>query len=147
MSPVATIAFNLCVAGDTGLKAGWVRCRHWAGRRGGAGWVLSQYRCCSEPRNVKNIACWPGGVLRWQGFGASVEFFSFVVRVGASVGCEPGFSTLVYIAVQSNVARNVFRGATEIKPKAPVKPPRHGASRMKRTVRTDACDLGVTPRR
>ena len=27
-------AFELCVVGDTGLKAGWVRCRHGAGRRG-----------------------------------------------------------------------------------------------------------------
>ena len=41
VSPLATLAFELCVVGDTGLKTGWVRCRHGAGRggagRGGAG--------------------------------------------------------------------------------------------------------------
>ena len=37
VSPLAKHAFKLCVVGDTGLKTGWVRCRHGAGR-GGAGW-------------------------------------------------------------------------------------------------------------
>ena len=37
MSPLAKLAFKLCVVGDTGLKTGWVRCRHRAGR-GGVGW-------------------------------------------------------------------------------------------------------------
>ena len=27
VSPLATLAFELCVLGDTGLKTGWVRCR------------------------------------------------------------------------------------------------------------------------
>ena len=31
VSPLATLASKLCVVGDTGLKTGWVRCRHWAG--------------------------------------------------------------------------------------------------------------------
>ena len=40
VSPLATLAFKLCVVGDTGLKTGWVRCRHGAGggAGGGAGW-------------------------------------------------------------------------------------------------------------
>ena len=37
VSPLATLAFELCVVGDTGLKTGWVRCRHGAGR-GGVRW-------------------------------------------------------------------------------------------------------------
>ena len=39
VSPLATLAFELCAVGDTGLKTGWVRCRHEAGGagRGGAG--------------------------------------------------------------------------------------------------------------
>ena len=37
VSPLATLAFELCVVGDTELKTGWVRCRH--GTEGGAvGW-------------------------------------------------------------------------------------------------------------
>ena len=35
VSPLATFAFKRCVKGDTGLKTGWVSCRHVAG--GGAG--------------------------------------------------------------------------------------------------------------
>ena len=42
MSPLATLACELSVVGDTELKTGWVRCRHWAGwgwvGRGVAGW-------------------------------------------------------------------------------------------------------------
>ena len=38
VSPLATLAFELCVVGETGLKTGWVRCRHGAGGRGVAGW-------------------------------------------------------------------------------------------------------------
>ena len=38
VSPLAKLAFELCVVGDTGLKTGWVRCRHGAG--GGGGLVL-----------------------------------------------------------------------------------------------------------
>ena len=34
MSPLATLAFELCIVGDTGLKTGWVRCRHGAGGGG-----------------------------------------------------------------------------------------------------------------
>ena len=34
VSPLATLAFKLCVVGDTGLKTGWERCRHGAGRGG-----------------------------------------------------------------------------------------------------------------
>ena len=37
VSPLATLALQLCVVGQTGLKTGWVSCRHGAGR-GGAGW-------------------------------------------------------------------------------------------------------------
>ena len=43
VSPLATLAFGLCVVDDTGLKTGWVRCRHGSGRvgsgRGGFGLV------------------------------------------------------------------------------------------------------------
>ena len=35
-----------------------------------------------------------------------------MVRIGAYVGREAVFSTIVYIAVQTNVARNAFRAAT-----------------------------------
>ena len=28
VSPLATLAFQLCAVGDTGLKTGWVTCRH-----------------------------------------------------------------------------------------------------------------------
>ena len=42
VSPLATLAFGLCVVGDTGLKTGWVRCRHGAGRDG-AGWLLTYF--------------------------------------------------------------------------------------------------------
>ena len=31
VSPLATLAFKLCVVGDTRLKTGWVRCKHGAG--------------------------------------------------------------------------------------------------------------------
>ena len=31
VSPLATLAFKLCVVGDTGLKIRCVRCRHGAG--------------------------------------------------------------------------------------------------------------------
>ena len=38
-------------------------------------------------------------------------------------------------------------GTAEMRPKAPVELPGYGASKMKRTVRTDTCDLGATPPR
>ena len=38
VSPLATLAFKLRAVGETGLKTGWVRCRHGAGW-GGAGWL------------------------------------------------------------------------------------------------------------
>ena len=34
MSPLATLAFELSAVGDLGLKTGWVKCRHGAGRGG-----------------------------------------------------------------------------------------------------------------
>ena len=34
-----------------------------------------------------------------------------MVRIGTSVDLEPVFSTVVYIAVQENGARNAFRAA------------------------------------
>ena len=37
-----------------------------------------------------------------------------MVRIGASVDCEPVFSALVYIAVQTDVARGAFHAATTI---------------------------------
>ena len=37
-----------------------------------------------------------------------------IVRTGAYVGRESVFSTVVYISVQTNVARNAFRVATTI---------------------------------
>ena len=54
MSPLATLAFELSALGGTGLKTGWVRCRHGAGRGGVGlgGWVgrggvgVPWYKCC-----------------------------------------------------------------------------------------------------
>ena len=43
VSPLATLAFKLRVVGDTGLKTGWVRCRHAAG--GGGGWGGAGWGC------------------------------------------------------------------------------------------------------
>ena len=43
VSPLATLAFKLCVVGDTGLKTGCVRRRHGAGW-GGAGRISSEAR-------------------------------------------------------------------------------------------------------
>ena len=44
VSPLATIALKLCVVGDTGLKTGWVRYRHGAGRGGvGLGGVITYF--------------------------------------------------------------------------------------------------------
>ena len=37
-----------------------------------------------------------------------------MVRIGSSVGCGPVPSAVVYIAVQTNVARNAFRDAPTI---------------------------------
>ena len=40
VSRLETLAFELFVVGDDGIKTGWVRCRHGASGlgRGGAGW-------------------------------------------------------------------------------------------------------------
>ena len=48
VSPLATLAFELCVVGDTGLETWWVRCRH--GARGGAG---------GAGFHDANVAPWP----------------------------------------------------------------------------------------
>ena len=47
VSPLAALAFELCVEGDTGLKTGWVRCKHGA-RWGGAGpgWEVVPWKTC-----------------------------------------------------------------------------------------------------
>ena len=37
-----------------------------------------------------------------------------MLRFGASVGCEPGYSTAVYIAAQTNADRNALRDAPTI---------------------------------
>ena len=42
MSPLATIEFKLLAVVDTGLRAGWVRCKHVVGRNGAGGG-----KCCS----------------------------------------------------------------------------------------------------
>ena len=58
VSPLATLAFKLCAVGDTGLKAGWVRCRHgaegiWAGwGRVGIKW----YKCCSLAPEIPSLS-------------------------------------------------------------------------------------------
>ena len=58
VSPLATLTFELCVVGDTGLKTGRVRCRHGAGR-GGAEWLSTLlivsvpcYKCCSSAPKI-----------------------------------------------------------------------------------------------
>ena len=44
VSPLATLAFKLGDVGVTGLKTGWVRCRHVAGRGGlGLGGVIAYF--------------------------------------------------------------------------------------------------------
>ena len=43
VSLLATLAFKLCAVDDTGMKTGWVRCRHgagWGAGRGRGGYVL-----------------------------------------------------------------------------------------------------------
>ena len=35
-----------------------------------------------------------------------------MVRVGENVDCEPAFLPVVYIAVQTNIARDAYRAAT-----------------------------------
>ena len=68
---------KLCAVGDTGLKTGWVRCRHGVGRggagwggagRGGAGWggvvtyfadrIVPQYKSHSySPGRFSSVQC------------------------------------------------------------------------------------------
>ena len=66
---MATHAFELCVMGDTGLKTGWVMCRHGAGvgrgeaGRDRAGWVgwggvwVPRYKCCPLAPEIKFSVC------------------------------------------------------------------------------------------
>ena len=53
VSPLATLAFELCVVGDTGLKTGWVRCRH--GARGGAGRGGGRGHSCVLRRSISVV--------------------------------------------------------------------------------------------
>ena len=65
-----------------------------------------------------------------------------MVRIGASVDCEPVFSTVVYIAAQTNVACNAFRAATTI--------PKYISSVQPNLLWTSCLwlmDIGALPRR
>ena len=80
VSPLVTLAFELCVVGETGLKTGWVRCRHVAGRGGlGQGGVgVSWY--IFLPYTLGNsvfVACFCGRFI--QGFFQIVCVFVHVL--------------------------------------------------------------------
>ena len=72
MSPLAALAFKLCVVGDTGLKTGWMRCRHGARGEGGAGDLLEEDGLARPVVDVEELGM-PIGELRGDQVDDDVE--------------------------------------------------------------------------
>ena len=120
VSPLATLAFKLFVVGDTGLKTGWVRCRHGAGKSGtgrcgvGLGGVVTYFadRICTIlqifPLSPGNRVCLSVSVC------VSIHFYICAFCTHFTAKYSENAFALIYVQKVQNMAKVRFDGAYRV---------------------------------